>query len=67
MGEYTSSSLLGAPVTLGRGRQVPESRPDIAAELASWTSGELPGQVSEHLASWPPGRPNGADQPPASA
>jgi hypothetical protein len=66
-GEYTSSSLLGAPVSLGRGRPAPEQRPDIAAELAGWTSGELPGQVSEHLASWPPVRPNGLDHPPASA
>lgn len=66
-GEYTSSSLLGAPVSLGRGRPAPDQRPDIAAELAGWTSGELPGQVSEHLASWPPVRPNGLDHPPASA
>jgi len=66
-GEYTSSSLLGAPVSLGRGRPAPEQRQDIAAELAGWTSGELPGQVSEHLASWPRVRPNGLDHPPASA
>jgi hypothetical protein len=32
-------------------------------DLAGWTSGELPGQVNEQLASWPPS----ADQPPASA
>jgi hypothetical protein len=61
-GEYPSSALLGAPVTLGRSRQ----KPDQARDLAGWTSGELPGQVAEQLASWPPGMPS-ADQPPASA
>ncbi len=39
----------------------------MARELAGWTSGELPGQVNEQLASWPPGMPSAADQPPASA
>ena len=58
-GEYPSSALLGAPVPFGRSRQ----SADQARDLASWTSGELPGQVNEQLASWPPG----ADQPPASA
>ena len=58
-GEYPSSALLGAPVHFGRGRQPA----DQARDLAGWTSGELPGQVNEQLASWPPG----ADQPPASA
>ena len=57
-GEYPSSALLGAPVPFGRG---PQSA-DQARDLAGWTSGELPGQVNEQLASWPPG----ADQPPAS-
>jgi hypothetical protein len=57
-GEYPSSALLGAPVHFGRGRQPA----DQARDLAGWTSGELPGQVNEQLASWPPG----ADQPPAS-
>ena len=56
-GEYPSSALLGAPVHFGRGR----SSADQARDLAGWTSGELPGQVNEQLASWPPG----ADQPPA--
>jgi len=37
----------------------------MAAELVGWTSGELPGQVTEQLASWPPGMPSAADQPPA--
>src|SRR6266699_4507930 len=58
-GEYPSSALLGAPVPFGRGRQAA----DQARDLAGWTSGELPGQVNEQLASWPPS----ADQPPASA
>src|SRR5947207_2178982 len=58
-GEYPSSALLGAPVPFGRGRQ----SADRARDRAGWTSGELPGQVNEQLASWPPG----ADQPPASA
>jgi hypothetical protein len=58
-GEYPSSALLGAPVPFGRGRQPA----DQARDLAGWTSGELPGQVNEQFASWPPG----ADQPPASA
>ena len=58
-GEYPSSALLGAPVPLGRGRQ----SADQARDLAGWTSGELPGQVAEQLASWPPV----ADHPPASA
>ena len=35
------------------------------AQLAGWTSGELPGRVTEQLASWPPGMPSAADQPPA--
>jgi hypothetical protein len=54
-----SSALLGAPVPFGRGRQ----SADQARDLAGWTSGELPGQVNEQLASWPPS----VDQPPASA
>ena len=58
-GEYSSSALLGAPVPLGRGRQ----SADQARDLAGWTSGELPGQVTEQLASCPPV----ADHPPASA
>ena len=36
---------------------------DIAAELVGWNPGELP----EQFASWPPGGPLTADQPPASA
>jgi hypothetical protein len=67
MGEYPSSALLGAPVGHGRGRQMPDQARDMAAELAGWTSGELPGQVTEQLASWPPGLPSAADQPQSGA
>jgi hypothetical protein len=66
-GEYTSSSLLGAPVSFGLGRQSPDQVRDIAVEMAGWNSGELPGQVAEHLAGWPPSMPMAPDQPPASA
>jgi len=66
-GEYPSSALLGAPVGYGRGRQSPDQARDMAAELAAWTSGELPGQMTEQLASWPLSMPSAADQPPASA
>jgi hypothetical protein len=66
-GEYTSSSLLGAPVSFGLGRQAPDQVRDIAAEMAGWNSGELPGQVAEQLAGWPPSMPMASDQPPASA
>ena len=66
-GEYTSSSLFGAPVSFGLGRQSPDQVRDIAAEMAGWNSGELPGQVAEQLAGWPPSMPMASDQPPASA
>ena len=60
--------MLSAPVGYGRGRQSPDQARDMAAELAGWTSGELPGQVTEQqLASWPPSMTSAADQPPASA
>jgi hypothetical protein len=64
---YASSALLSAPVSFGVGRHSPDQVRDIAAELAGWTSGELPGQVSEQLAGWPPGAPSASDQPPATA
>ena len=38
-----------APVSPGRPQDLPEP---VAAELAGWASGELPGQASEQLASW---------------
>jgi hypothetical protein len=47
-------------------QQVPLQQ-DMAAELADWNPDELPGQVSEQFASWPPGLPSGADQPPSGA
>jgi hypothetical protein len=68
-GEYTSQALLGAPVSLGLGHQTAGSGGDIAADLAGWSSGELPGQASERLAGWPPGRTSpglAADQPPGA-
>jgi len=65
--EYASPALFSAPVSFGIGRHSPDRGRDIAAELASWTSGELPGQVSEQLAGWPPGVPSASDQPPATA
>jgi hypothetical protein len=65
--EYTSSALLSAPVSFGIGRHSPDQVRDIAAELAGWTSGELPGQISEQLAGWPPGVPSASGQPPATA
>jgi hypothetical protein len=66
-GEYTSPALFGAPVTFGIGRQSTDPARDIAAEMAGWTSGELPGQVTEQLAAWPPSAPMASDQPPGSA
>jgi hypothetical protein len=53
-GDYTSdTALLGAPAMLGLGRQTADSSTDITAELAGWSSGEIPGQASEQLATWP--------------
>ena len=66
-GDYTSSALLSTPVSFGIGRKSPDQVRDVAAELAGWTSGELPGQVAEQLAAWPPAMPVSSDQPPASA
>ena len=66
-GEYPSPALLNAPSVVGRGRPSPDQARDIAAELVGWNPGELPGQMPEQFASWPPGMPSAADQPPASA
>jgi hypothetical protein len=41
-------------------------RAAMAPELASWASGELPGQVTDRLAAWPPTPQTGVDQPAAS-
>jgi hypothetical protein len=62
-GEYPSPVHLNAPPAPGWGRPSPDQARDIAAELAGWTPGELPGQPPDQLASWPPG----VDQPPAGA
>jgi len=59
-GDYTSTALLGAPVPLGVARQATEPNREIAAELAGWSSSELPGQASEQLTGWP-------EQPPGAA
>jgi hypothetical protein len=66
-GDYPSSALRSVPVSFGLGRKPPDQVREIAAELTVWTSGELPGQVAEQLATWPPGTPPSSDQPPASA
>jgi hypothetical protein len=66
-GEYPSPALLNAPSAVGRGRPSPDQARDIAAELVGWNQGELPSQLPEQFASWPPGMPTTADQPPASA
>ena len=60
-------SALNAPSAVGRGRPSPDQARDIAAELVGWNPGDLPGQLPEQFASWPPGGPLAADQPPASA
>ena len=64
-GEHARPALLGAPVSFGLGRPIPDQIRDMATDLAGWRTGELPGQVTDHLAAWPPGPQ--ADQPPASA
>ena len=64
-GEHARSALLGAPVSYGR--HAPDPVRDMATELAGWNPGELPGQVTDQLATWPPVPQAGADQPPASA
>ena len=66
-GEHARSALLGAPLSFGVGRHAPDQVRDMASELAGWTPGELPGQVTDQLAAWPPGPQTAPDQPPASA
>ncbi|HLK01113.1 MAG TPA: hypothetical protein VKU39_14555 [Streptosporangiaceae bacterium] len=60
--EYTSASLLTAPLSLGASRPHVSGGSDMSAEFAGWSSGELPGQAAEQLASWPVVQP---EQPPA--
>jgi hypothetical protein len=64
--EYPDSALVGAQVSLGVGGQ-PDQVREIAAELAGWTSGELPGQATEQLNGWTPAAPAATEQPPAGA
>jgi hypothetical protein len=66
-GEHARPTLLAAPVNFSVGRHAPDQVRDMATELASCTNGELPGQVTEELAVWPPGPQTAPDQPPASA
>lgn len=70
--EYSSASLLSAPISLGGPRPLAAGGltaggltgggSDMSAEFAGWSSGELPGQAAEQLASWPGIQP---EQPPA--
>jgi hypothetical protein len=64
--EYPGSALIGAPVSLGAGSNPDQAR-DVAAELAGWTAGELPGQATEQLNGWPSTAPAATEQPPATA
>src|SRR5580693_1671767 len=64
-GEHARSALLSTPVSLGR--HSPDQVRDMATELVGWNPGELPGQVTDQLAAWPPGPQTNGDQPPASA
>jgi hypothetical protein len=70
LAENTGEFARPAPydsVPFGLSRRSSDQVRGMAPELASWRSGELPGQVNEHLAAWPPGMPAAADQPPAGA
>jgi hypothetical protein len=64
-GEHARSALLGTPVSYGR--HSPDQVRDMATELSGWNPGDLPGQVTDQLVTWPPGPQTGADQPPTSA
>jgi hypothetical protein len=64
-GEHGRAALLSTPVSYGR--HSPDQVRDMATELAGWNPVELPGEVTDQLAAWPPGSQTGADQPPASA
>jgi hypothetical protein len=66
-GEPAGLPLLRAPVAPGSAPRPPGQAGDMTAELAGWTSGELPGQATERLAGWQPGPAAGTDQPPGSA
>jgi hypothetical protein len=69
MPTFQPAPTAGGPGLPGRdalaGRDVPEG---IRADLAGWTSGELPGQASAGLAAWPPpdtAQADGAEHAPA--
>jgi len=62
-GEHARPALLGAPLSFSVGRHAPDQIRDVAT---SWTSSELPGQVTDQFAAWP-GPQTTPDQPPASA
>jgi hypothetical protein len=66
-GEHARSALLGAQVSLGVGRHAPDQVREKAPELASWTTADLPGQVTDQLPAWQPAPQSSADQPPGSA
>jgi len=61
--EPSRSPQLAGPSPHGVSRQSPDRVREIAAGLAGWASGELPGEVAEQLAGWPPGR-QAPDRPP---
>jgi hypothetical protein len=65
--EYPSSAVFSTSASYGPGRHSPDHSREIAAELAGWNSGELPGQVTEQLAGWPPGITAASDRPPGNA
>jgi hypothetical protein len=58
-GVHCMDSRSRAPVSYGR--HSPDQVRDLATELAGWNPGELPGQVTDQLAAWPPGPQTGAD------
>jgi hypothetical protein len=74
-GQPASAAVGGQPASVGVGGQQvsagvggqPDQARDIAAELAGWTAGELPGQATEQLNGWSPSAPAAAEQPPATA
>jgi hypothetical protein len=66
-GKHARPAGLGAPISFSVGRQTPDQVRDVATELGGWTSGELPGQLTDRLAAPPPGPQAAPGQPPASA
>ncbi len=64
-GEHARAALLGASVSYGR--HAPDPVRDMATELTGWKPDELPGEVTDQLATWPAVPQTGTDQPPSSA